>query len=189
MVDFWQTKFRDVASSKPSLTYFKPQFMTLQTPHPLWTTSKDNPFEINKSLVVAKMLSGQYRSDWHSRHWSKLNKDGFCPLCPESSTPGTLEHMLVACPALDEKRMLIFNFWSQQSQYNHHLQNLLQDMLSANMNVLVQFLLDPSVEAKVISGCQQKNFTLEEVFTLTRTYCYGLHRRRLQLIGRFNHRS
>ena len=189
VVDFWQTKFRDVASSKPSLTYFKPQFMSLQTPHPLWTTSKDNPFEINKSLVVAKMLSGQYRSDWHSRHWSKLNKDGFCPLCPESSTPGTLEHMLVACPALDEKRMLIFNFWSQQSQYNHHLQNLLQDMLSANMNVLVQFLLDPSVEAKVISGCQQKHFTLEEVFTLTRTYCYGLHRRRLQLIGRFNHRS
>ena len=96
--------------------------------------------------------------------------------------------ILVVCPALDEKRLLLFNFWSKQTMFNHHLQNLLQDMLSANINVLVQFLLDPSVEAKVISGCQLKDFTLEEVFALTRTYCYGLHRRRLQLIGRFNHR-
>lgn len=95
VIDFWQTKLRDDSSSKPSLLYFKPQFMSLQAPHPLWTTSKQNPFEINKSLVVAKMLSGQYRSDWHCRHWSKINKDGFCPLCPGSSIPGTLEHMLV----------------------------------------------------------------------------------------------
>ena len=53
VIDFWQTKLRDEAASKPSLLYFKPQFMSLQKPHPLWTTSKDNPFEIKKSLVVA----------------------------------------------------------------------------------------------------------------------------------------
>ena len=163
--------------------------MSLQNPHPLWTTSKDNPFEINKSLVVAKMLSGQYRSDWHSRHWSKINKDGFCPLCPGSSIPGKLEHMLIFCPALDDKRALLFEYWFKQTQNNHPLQNLLQAMLSSKLNVLVQFLLDPSTEAQVISGCQLKNFSLENVFTLTRTYCYGLHRRRLQLIGRFNHKS
>ena len=185
VIDFWQTKLRDDASTKPSLLYFKPQFMSLQAPHPLWTTSKQNPFEINKSLVVAKMLSGQYRSDWHCRHWSKFNKDGFCPLCPGTSIPGTLEHMLVLCPALDDKRRLLLDYWFEQTQNNQHLQKLLQTMLSSKLAVLIQFLLDPSAEPLVISGCQQEKFTLDEIFTLTRTFCYGLHRRRLQLIGRF----
>ena len=178
-----------MAASKPSLLYFKPEYMSLQNPHPLWTTSNDSPFEINKSLVVAKMMSGQYRSDWHTRHWSKLNKDGFCPLCPGSSIPGTLEHMLVVCPALEDKRALLYEYWYDQTKNNHLLQNLLQTMLSSETLSLVQFLLDPSAEPKVIFGCQLKNFNLEDVFKLTRTFCYGLHRRRLQLIGRFNHKS
>ena len=66
--------------------------------------------------------------------------------------PGTLEHMLVVCPAIDEKRLLLFNFWSKQTKFNHHLQKLLQDMISLRINVLVQFLLDPSVEARVSSN-------------------------------------
>ena len=134
------------------------------------------------------MLSGQYRSDWHCRHWSKDNKDGSCPLCPGTSIPGTLEHMLVLCPALDDKRRLLLDFGFEQTQNNQHLQKLLQTMLSSELVVLVQFLQDPSAEPMVISGCQHEKFTLDEIFALTRTFCYGLPRRRLQLIGRFNHK-
>ena len=38
----------------------------------------------------------------------------------------------------------------------------------------------------VITGVQNKLFTLDMAFSLTRTFTYGMHRRRLQLIGRFN---
>ena len=123
VIDYWQCKLRIDASSKPSLPYFQPQFLTLQSPHPVFTTAKQNPFEINKSLVVSKMLSGQYMSDWHSKHWSKINKDGHCLLCPGTNVSGTLELMLVECPALDDKRRILLNFWNQQAEQN--LQTLL----------------------------------------------------------------
>ena len=188
VIDFWQNQLRDEASTdnRPSLKYFKPQYMSLLKPHPLWTTSQANPFEINKSLVVAKLLSGQYRSDWHTRHWSKDNKEGFCLLCPGSEVPGTIEHMLISCPTLEDKRVLLFKYWNQQSEDNFHLQKLLESKLLSDATNLVQFLLDPSAVSSVISGCQQNHYTLNDVFALTKTFCYGIHRRRLKLLGRFH---
>ena len=127
---------------------------------------------------------------WHTRHWSKENNEGHCLLCPGSNVPGTLEHMLVGCPALEDKRVLLKNFWMQPTQSSLQLQKLLETIQSFSSTVsLVQFLLDPSVIPAVIAGCQKSLYTLDDVFTLTRTFCYGLHRRRLQLNGRFNSRT
>ena len=172
-----------------SLLYFKPQYMSLQKPHPLFSTAAQNPFEINKSLVVAKMLSGRYRSDWHCRHWSTVNRSGDCLLCPGKNFPGTLEHMLVLCPALEQKRSLLKDYLYQETSDKFDLKQLFDDILQASTHEVVQFLLDPSVVPRVIAGCQTKVYFLPEIFRLTRTYCYGLHRRRLQLIGRFNYRT
>ena len=186
VLDFWQVEMRYEAKLKPSLTYFKPEFMSLQKPHPLWTTSGSNPFEINKALVVAKLMSGRYRTDWLARHWSKDNKSGFCVLCPGKNIVGSIEHLLVSCEALSEKRDALIKYWRQQTEDNFHLQTLFNSKLSSAESCLVQFVLDPSVVPEVIVGCQGKQFTLKEVFNLTKTFCYGLHRRRLQLTGRFN---
>ena len=160
--------------------------MSLLKPHPLWTTCKSNPFEVNKSVVVARLLSGRYRSDWHCRHWSLTNKEGHCLLCPGENLPGDIEHLLVNCKALEDKRQLLYNFWTQHSEENLGLRNLINSMRASSTTMFVQFLLDPSVVPQVISGCQKEAFKIDEVFHLTRTFCYGLHRRRLQLIGRFN---
>ena len=145
-----------------------------------------NPFEINKSLVVARLLSGRYRTDWLSRHWSKDNKLGHCLLCPGKNLPGTVEHLLSTCEGLSDKRQDLLLFWNQQTQENEHLGLLISNMLSSPAFNFIQFVLDPSAVPQVIEGCQQKLFALDEVFALTRTFCYGLHRRRLQLIGRFD---
>ena len=187
VVDFWQQKLREQAKPKhlPSLAYFKPDFMSLQKPHPLWTTSKANPFEINKSIVVARLLSGRYRSDWLARHWSKDNKLGYCTLCPGEDVPGTIEHMLATCNGLSLKRADLILYWKQQTEENHHLQLLTQTMLGAPVTDFVQFVLDPSVVPMVILDCQQELYTINDVFALTRTFCYGLHRRRQPLLGKF----
>ena len=55
-----------------------------------------------------------------------------------------------------------------------------------SQNSFVQFVLDPSVVPEVIRGVQEESFTLAHVFRLTRTYCYAMHRRRMQLLGLFN---
>ena len=169
-----------------SLRYFQPQYMSLLRPHPLWTTSKSNSYEVNKSVVVARMLSGRYRSDWLTRHWSPTNKDGFCLLCPLSNTPGDIEHLLVNCEALSTKRDHLFQFFDRQTQNSPPLRSLLNNMRESSTEAFVQFLLDPSVVPLVIHDVQKKLYTLDEVFFLTRTFCYGIHRRRLHLLGRFN---
>jgi hypothetical protein len=97
--------------------------------------------------------------------------------------------MLVVCSALEEKRTILKIFWGQQSHDNSQLGHLLEDMLSSHTPALVQFLLDPSVLPQVIAGCQKELNSIDEIFRLTSTYCYGLHRRRLQLNGRFNSRT
>ena len=186
VLDKWQEKYRSDAEGKDSLLYFKPSFMSLLRPHPLWTTCKANSFEVNKSVAVARLLSGRYNSDWHSRHWSPANEEGFCLLCPGKNIPGTIEHLLVTCEALNPKRSALFNFWDQKSEDSLPLQELLLTIRRSSPKEFAQFVLDPSVVHHVISGCQKKLFQLEEIFHLTRTYSYGIHRRRLQLLGRLN---
>ena len=185
VTDFWKKKYELDANERLSLKYFQPQFYSLTKPHPLWTTCSNNPFETNKALVVSRLLSGQYASDWHARNWSKDNPEGFCLLCPGRSIPGDIEHLLLDCEALEENRVKIAQYWKTKSEDKPHLQQLLSDVLSSSPQDHVQFLLDPSVVPSVISGCQRGLYSLEEIFPLTRTYCYAMHRRRLQLLGRF----
>ena len=186
--NFWETKYQEEAEAKPSLTYFKPRFHSLRHPHPLWTTCNNNSFEVNKSVVVARLLSGRYLSDWHCRHWSTENSAGICVLCPDKNTPGTMEHMLVACSALEDKRTLLRKHIHEQTEDNLELRAVITAEMSstASTSNTVQFLLDPSVVLRVQDSVHNNKFTLQEVFAITRTYCYALHRRRLQMIGRFN---
>ena len=69
--------------------------MSLSWPHKIWTTCGLNPFEINKAVVQARMLSGRYITDNLSRHWNQ-NKLGLCiiPGCTGDDV-GSLEHYLL----------------------------------------------------------------------------------------------
>ena len=56
-------------------------------------------------------------------------------------------------------------------------------------NLTVQFLLDASVLPNVITATQDGGAEiLREIFSFTRSWCYGMHRKRLQLQGRWNFR-
>ena len=100
VVDYWEVKLRSDALSLSSLKFFHPHYMSLLKPHPLWTTCGANPFEVNKAIVQARMLSGRYPTDKLVRHWSR-NKSGVCllPGCSGSAL-GSLEHILLQCPTL-----------------------------------------------------------------------------------------
>ena len=93
VIDFWQTKLRRDAAPLSSLEYFKPQFMSLQITHPLWTSCGSNSYEICKAIIQAKMLSGRYRTDQLLRHFS--DNDGLCALCHQN-IPGSIEHLVGA---------------------------------------------------------------------------------------------
>ena len=49
--DYWQVKLRNEAGFLSSLGFFKPQFMSLSKPHPLWLSARSNPYESTKAVV------------------------------------------------------------------------------------------------------------------------------------------
>ena len=185
VLDHWQTGLRKEAFPMTSLIFFNPNYMSLSSPHPVWTTCSSNPFEVNKALVQASLVSGRYRSDYLSRHWNHLNPHGFCLLCPGKFQFGTVQHLLLHCEALSEKRSKVINMWSGYAEDDGPLHQLLKKLLQSPPELLTRFLLDPSVVPEAVNLCQQKLVTLSSLFYLTRTWCYGLHRRRLQLLGKF----
>ena len=59
VVDYWEKKLRGEASLLSSLLYFKPEYMSLSKPHPIWTTAGSNPHEVSKAVQQARFLSGR----------------------------------------------------------------------------------------------------------------------------------
>ena len=186
ILSYWQEKFRSEAANLSSLQFFKPQYMSLSQPHPLWTTCDANPFEVNKAVVVAKMMSGRYRSDYLCRHWTPTNSEGWCLLCRDRSGPGDISHLLGSCITLQDKRDSLFIYWDEQVSTNIHIKEIIENVKNADSKTFTQFVLDPSVHPAVISAVQKGQIDLKQIFRLTRTFCYGIHRRRAQLLGRFN---
>ena len=72
ILEYWHQKF-STDCSPPNLTsvkYLDPRKCSLLTPHPVWTSAGGSSYESNKSLVVAKMISGRYRRESLCRFWS-----------------------------------------------------------------------------------------------------------------------
>ena len=108
--DYWQKLFGSEVQNLSSLSYLMPHFYSLSRPHYIWLTSASKPYECSKSLVLAKMKSGRYRTEMLCRYWSE-NRRGFCKSPAFYEVPGTLEHQLVSCPGLHSAREQLFEMW------------------------------------------------------------------------------
>ena len=95
--DYWETILCIEVSSLGSMQFFRPEFHSLTKPHPIYWTAASNPYEVSKAIVQCRMLSGRYRTELLSSHWSQ-NKHGYClqPSC--ISSVNTLAHILISCP-------------------------------------------------------------------------------------------
>ena len=150
-------------------------------PHLLWEFSKHHPFESSKAMVVAKMISGRYRTDSLQRHWSD-NCEGYClaPSCEKII--GDLVHMMVNCPAISEIRNKMHNIWTQKSASCPPLLLFLENVWHAEPEVFLKFILEPSVFPEVARLCQLFGMKVYSVISyLTRTYAFYLDRFNRQL--------
>ena len=182
VVDFWQTKLRNEASRLPSLHYFKPQFMSLSTPHPLWSTCGSNSYEICKAVIQAKMLSGRYRTDQLVRHFS--DNDWSCAICP-SNVPGDLQHLLLTCSALGDTRARLLRGLTSNSNMSEISKSVINSAFQS-IETATQLLLDPSVLPTAISINQTQDPSIfNHLFRFSRSWCYSVHKARLKLLGRW----
>ena len=166
-----------------SMPYFHPEFHSILQPHPIFWTAGPNPYEVAKSIVQCRMLSGRYRTEQLAKHWSS-NKHGFClaPMC--KFVHESLEHILLWCPSYQPVRERLKNLWLGSG--NPHVTHLVKSMLDGPPRHLVQFILDASVHPTTISLVQLfGDIPLKIIFHLTRSWCFAIHKERSKILGRW----
>ena len=187
VIDYWEKELRKEAQALPSLLFFKPSYMSLTSPHPIWLTAGSSPSKVAMATVQSLFLSGRYRTGKLCSHWAK-NKTGACLLSADCS--GILEdipHILASCHGLIKTRdkLLLYT-----NEYCETLLTDIKEIILIHCNpsspTFIQFMLDCSVLPSVISAVQvHGNIVHEHLFTVSRTWTYCLHRERLKALGRW----
>ena len=186
--DYWQNRLREHCSGLTSLRFFHPDFMSLSSTHPLWLTAGQNPYEANKAVIQARMLSGRYRSEALCSFWSS-NHHGWCllPSCSTHNLHEDITHILISCKSLVATRQRLINLFINYSLVRPHILGIVNSFVSSTDDIFkTQFILDCSVLPQVIALRQQHGkHVLEDLFYLTRTWCYVHHRERLRMLDRW----
>ena len=190
VVDYWELQLRNSSEDLSSLPYFKPAFMSLTKPHPMWIACKSNPFEVHKAVITARMLSGRYLTDKLQRHWTQ-NKLGKCllPNCSPFSV-GSLEHLLLHCSSLARIRSKLLCLLSSVAEEHIVLKTIIFNaILSHDHSELMQLLLDcttmqPVIETYRVFGTHIR----DRLLYIGRTWCYSIHRERMSQLGLFEFR-
>ena len=183
VIRFWEEKLRAEAHSLHSLEAFSPIDCSLRSPHILWVTAGSNSFEIRKSFILAKMMSGRYRTDYLARHWSP-NADGSCQLPTCSGGTGDLEHLLAECSALSNLRRSLELLALQKANVLYPLHLLLASIFQSNFKTYTLFLLNPLSFHEITNLANIYGFTvLKIVYYCVRTFAYYIHRERSKLLG------
>ena len=188
VLEFWHEKLSREADS-PSLEYLCPAYLSLTTPHPIWSSLDGNPYEAKAAKIQAVFLTGRYRTARLCRFWSENNREGYCLLdsCKDRLITEDLDHIILYCPSLSETRRRLFRFTSDYVAAQPILSDIIRAYLYAtDTKVVMQFIIDCSVLPLVISAHQTHGQDIHKhLYKITRTWCRSLHRDRLRALGRY----
>ena len=142
--------------------------------------------------VQTVMLSGRYRTEALASHWSETGSK-FCqtPHCKDQNLVEDLTHILAICGALDQTRSKLRDFTKKYCSKieSPDIKQIVEEYCTMNHPQFCQFLVDCSVLPLVITAVQVfgEKTVHEDLFRITRTWCYTLHRDRLKILGRWKH--
>ena len=186
--EYWHEKLSHQADL-PSLTYLQPSFLSLSSPHPIYTSLDGNPYQAKAARIQSLFLSGRYRSEELCRFWSQ-NKNGFCLLdsCKDLHQRENIEHILLHCDGLTEVRRRLVAFTRKVTDDKPVLKQIIESYLfSEDEELRMQFLMDCSVLPLVISAHQEYGAIIhQDLFRVSRTWCRSVHVARLKALGRYS---
>ena len=173
---YWHKLFVTECRDLKSLKYFRPELYSVTKPHYLWTLSAGRPYESSKSTIVAQMLSGRYRSEFFCRHF-KATHSGLCssPTCEDVA--GTLEHILISCPAYSITRDEQFSLCLSNTVMFPFLHGFIRQIINSDENTKAQFFLEP-LAFEVIRQ-ESNNHGMHYLSTLNyicRSFVFSIHR-------------
>ena len=184
---YWEDKLREETCNLPSLRFFRPHFLSIRSPHPLFSSAGSSAYEVTKAIIQALFLSSRYRTEKLCRYWS-TNTNGYCllPQCLALKLIEDEEHILLSCQSLAATRARLSEFTISYAKAHPIVAELLVTFTNPYNPLYSQFLVDCLVIPQVILHAQKhRNITLQHLFKVTRTWCYALHRDRLKLLGRW----
>ena len=189
VTEYWQHRLAAECNSPDmtSLKHFNPYKASLLHPHPMWTSTATSSYETAKSTVLARMVSGRYRTEMMCRFWTS-NRDGFClsNTCQGQNVPGTLQHLLIVCPALGQTRHRLHGLWYKKTQTFPPLHNLILKILGSSPEIQMRFILDSTAFPELIVLVQAYGQGVQDlVMYLTRTFAFSVHRHKQRLLGRW----
>ena len=177
----WHQVLTSEAKKLKSLKYFKPELYSLLRPHYMWSTAASNAFECSKSTALARMVSGRFRTDQLTRHWSQ-NRSGFCRLPTCSKTLGSIEHLLVTCPALNSTRESLYQMWLERSVMFPSLHATIRSVLDSDPADIVQFVLEPLALPSILADARTHgDHFIHQISYMTRTFAFYMQRHFKQL--------
>ena len=178
---YWHQVLSCETKKLKTLKYFKPELYSLTKPHYMWTSAASNVFESSKSTVLARMASGRFRTDMMTRFWSQ-NRSGYCSLPTCEQVQGTLEHLLVTCPALSNTRESMFQMWLEKSVMFPSLHATIRSVLSSHTEDIVQFILEPLAFPSILEDARTHgNHFIQLLSYMTRTFAFYMNRHYKQL--------
>ena len=188
VTEFWHNDLSKKAANLPSLKYLKPSYLSLLSPHPIWTSLDGNPYQARAARIQALFLTGRYRSERLCRFWSG-NREGICLLdpCNAEKLSEDIEHIVLQCPALTEVRRRLIRFTKDYVSDKPVLKLICDAYLKTDDTpTCMQFLLDCSTLPLVIAAVQEHGAIVHfHLFKITRCWCRSLHHARLRLLGRY----
>ena len=135
---YWEKKLVLESAPLDSLAFFKPQYMSLSSPHPIITTCGTNPYEINKAIIQLKFLSGRYRTDHLVSHFQPSSSPTCQLSCNQPDAIGDTKHLLLHCSTLSTRRALLFDYWTDMTSTNPVLSDIVKKMKEGPEDLLLQ---------------------------------------------------
>ena len=182
---FWRTSLIDEAKPLTSLRYLRLPFLPLgRGAHPVWWTCYSSSSAVRSASVMAKMISGRYRSCWLRRHWTQ--ESGACRLPGCGMVPGDVAHLLSGeCPALQPHLAKTLHHLSDMLAPHPHLLPPVMTALHGDRDTVTRFFLDPSTDPGVIELVQLYGHVpvLTPLFQASRAWVWCAHRTRMRMLG------
>ena len=175
--EYWRNMLQAKADTLTSLTYLRTRYMSLTKSHPLYTSCGSSPWEVEKAVTQSRLLSGRFRLESLTGHWTPGNRAGLCSLPDCWGTPsshkGDVEAFLLTCPSLSTTRD---ELTISTERFLHDKPQLEEIVRQCLVLCPVQFWLDCSTMPAVISAVQSVgDSVIVALFKITRNYCHRLH--------------
>jgi hypothetical protein len=136
--------------------------------------------EVKKAQIKARLLTGTYLLQSDMQRFLKEKDEQKCELCQIEQE--NMEHFLLRCPALNEKRKTTLSKL-KQTLIQSTGKDKWTETIVGNKTLLLQTIIDVTAVANELNTCINQE-TFKEIKMISRNLCYDLHVQRILMYRR-----